>query len=50
MEEQQWWTPGTFDSRPPTGGEQLGALKDLLTPSKVMLFGSYLKIPFPYYI
>ena len=30
MEEQQWWTPGTFDSRPPTGGEQLGALKELL--------------------
>ena len=30
MEEQQWWTPGAFDSSPPTGGEQLGALKDLL--------------------
>ena len=29
-EEDQWWTPGAFDSGSPTGGEQLGALKDLL--------------------
>ena len=39
-EEEQWWSPGTFDSRPSTGGEQAGALKDLLIRGGSNLFNA----------
>ena len=38
--EEQWWSPGTFDSRPSTGGEQAGALKDLLIRGGSNLFNA----------
>tara|TARA_R100001594_G_C4044793_1_gene263914 strand:- start:117 stop:1793 length:1677 start_codon:yes stop_codon:yes gene_type:complete len=39
-DEDQWWSPGAFDSRPSTGGEQLGVVKDLLIRGGSNLFNA----------
>tara|TARA_R100000458_G_scaffold9773_1_gene7767 strand:+ start:61 stop:1578 length:1518 start_codon:yes stop_codon:yes gene_type:complete len=38
--EDQWWSPGAFDSRPSTGGEQLELIKDLLIRGGSNLFNA----------